>query len=103
MIFKTDVYMQRRAPEAPQNSKMLLVPITSDKGMCGGTNSGIVRNVRELVNNHADRSRLSVVAIGDKGVAGLNRNMPDLVRCCLSDVTKPINYPTIMSIGETIN
>lgn len=102
MIFKTDTYMQRRAPEAPQNPRVLLVPITSDRGMCGGTNSGIVRNVRELVAN-SDRSRLSVFAIGDKGVAGLNRNMPDLVRCCVSDVTKPINYPTMMALGENIN
>jgi F-type H+-transporting ATPase subunit gamma len=99
MMFKCDTYMQRRAPECPQNPKILLVPLTSDKGLCGGTNSGIVRALREFV-NHADRSRLSLFAIGDKGVAGLNRNMPDLMRVAISDVSKPINYPSVMAISE---
>jgi F-type H+-transporting ATPase subunit gamma len=101
MIFKSDTYMQRRAPELPQNPKILLVPLTSDKGLCGGTNSGIVRNLREFV-NHADRSKLSVFAIGDKGISGLVRNMPDLLKVAVSDVSKPVNYPTVMAIAEHI-
>jgi F-type H+-transporting ATPase subunit gamma len=101
MIFKSDTYMQRRAPEVPQNPKILLVPLTSDKGLCGGTNSGIVRNIRTFV-QHYDRSKLSVFAIGDKGIAFLNRNMPDLLKVSVSDVSKPINYPTVMAIAEHI-
>ena len=101
MIFKSDTYMQRRAPEIPQNPKILLVPLTSDKGLCGGTNSGIVRNIRTFV-QHYDRSKLSVFAIGDKGIAFLNRNMPDLLKVSVSDVSKPINYPTVMAIAEHI-
>jgi len=101
MVFKTDLYMQRRAPEAPNNPKTLLVPLTSDKGLCGGVNSGIVRNVRDLVNK-SDRSRMQVFAIGDKGVAGLNRNMPDLMKTAIQDITKPLNYPTCMAIAEHI-
>lgn len=101
MIFKTDLYMQRRAPEAPQNPKTLLVPITSDKGLCGGTNSGIVRCLRDYVKT-TDRSKLSLFAIGDKGVAGLNRNMPDLMKVAISDVSKPINYPTVMAVSEHV-
>lgn len=83
MVFKTDLYMQRRAPEAPANPKTLLVPLTSDKGLCGGVNSSIVRCVRDLVNKSADRSRMQVFTIGDKGVAGLNRNMPDLMKTAI--------------------
>ena len=99
MIFKCDTYLQRKAPEVPSHPKILLVPLTSDKGLCGGTNSGIVRNLREFVNHHA-RTKLSLFAIGDKGVAGLNRNMPDLMRVAISDVSKPVNYPTVMAIAE---
>ena len=101
MVFKTDLYMQRRAPEAPNNPRTLLVPLTSDKGLCGGVNSSIVRTVRDLVNK-SDRSRMQVFAIGDKGVAGLNRNMPDLMKTAIQDVTKPLNYPTCMAIAEHI-
>lgn len=101
MMFKCDTTMQRRAPEEPHNPRTLLVPITSDKGLCGGTNSGIVRALRDFV-NHNDRSKLSLFAIGEKGVAGLNRNMPDLMKIAVSDVAKPINYPTVMAIAEHI-
>jgi F-type H+-transporting ATPase subunit gamma len=70
MIFKSDQYMQRRAPDVNNNPKMLLVPLTSDKGMCGGVNSGIMRNMRDFV-NRSDRSKIQVFCIGDKGATGL--------------------------------
>jgi len=101
IMFKTDTYMQKMAPEAPQNPRTLMVPITSDKGLCGGTNSGIIRTVRDFA-NHSDRSRLALFAVGDKGVAGLNRNMPDLMKVAVSDTAKPINYPTVMALSEHI-
>jgi len=46
---------------------------------------------------------MQVFSLGDKGVAGLNRNMPDLIKTSISDVTKPINYPTVMAIAEHIS
>lgn len=37
---------------------VLLVPITSDKGLCGAVNSSIVRNVKKMVDEgHVNRSR----------------------------------------------
>ena len=41
-----------------------VIVVTTDKGLCGGTNSGIVRNIREYVNTH-DRSKLSLFDIGE--------------------------------------
>lgn len=101
MIFTQDEYMQRRAPDSSLNPRTLIVPITSDKGLCGGTNSNLIRQVRDLVNK-SDRSKMSVFCIGDKGIAGLNRNMPDLLKTSISDTSKPINYPTVMAIAEHI-
>ena len=49
MIFKSDTYMQRRTPEISQSPKILLVPLTSDKGLCGAVNSTIVRECKKLV------------------------------------------------------
>ena len=99
MMFKCDTYMMRRAVEVPANAKTLLVPLTSDKGLCGGTNSNIVRKLVHFVND-SDRSKLSLFAIGDKGVAGLSRGMPDLMKVAISDVSKPMNYPTVMAVSE---
>jgi F-type H+-transporting ATPase subunit gamma len=101
MMFKCDEYMQRRATDAPSNPKMLLVPLTSDKGLCGGVNSSIVRYLRDFV-NHSDRTKIQVFAVGDKGTSGLMRPMPDLIKTSVSEISRPINYPTVMAISEHI-
>lgn len=78
-----------------------MVPITSDKGMCGSINSGIVRDMKEYVLGK-DRARLSVMAIGEKGAVGLTRPMPDLLKNGISEISTPYNYPTAMALGENI-
>lgn len=83
MMLKNDLYMQRRAPEMPSAPRTLLVPITSDKGLCGGVNSQLLRQLREWV-SHEDRSKLSLFACGDKGSGGLLRPLPDMVKQSIS-------------------
>lgn len=102
MIFKSDAYLQRKQVDLPQNPSVLIVPITSDKGLCGSTNSGIIRAVRGYVNEAPDRSKLSIFAVGDKGSAGLRRPMPDLLKVGISEISTPYNYPTVMALGEHI-
>jgi F-type H+-transporting ATPase subunit gamma len=41
-----------------------LVPFTSDKGLCGGVNSGIVRDVRAKI--RANRNGFKLFIIGEK-------------------------------------
>jgi F-type H+-transporting ATPase subunit gamma len=101
MMFKTDLYMQRRTPDMPSAPRTLIVPITSDKGMCGGVNSGLIKQVREFVKNQ-DRSKITVFPIGDKGTSGLMRPMPELVKMSITHTTFPLNYPTVMAISEHI-
>jgi F-type H+-transporting ATPase subunit gamma len=101
MMFKCDTYMQRKAVDTISNPRTLMVPLTSDKGLCGGTNSGIVRLLRDQANS-TDRSKLSLFCIGDKGVAGLSRSMPDLMKVAISNVSAPINYPTVMAIADHV-
>ena len=61
----------------PAVKKSLLVPFTTDKGLCGGTNSNIVREVKSMVK--ADRSAYKVFVVGDKGSVALCRPMPDIL------------------------
>ena len=102
MMFKCDTYMQRKQVDVPHNPTELIVPITSDKGMCGSINSGIVRQVKGYVNDRPDRSKLSIFSVGDKGTTGLARPLPDLLKVGLSEIQTPYNYPTVMAISEHI-
>merc|ERR1712226_1536864 len=50
--------------------KTLIVPMTSDKGLCGGVNSFISRAVKDCVGKlTAQGKECDIVIIGDKGRA----------------------------------
>jgi F-type H+-transporting ATPase subunit gamma len=49
MIFKSDTYLQRKMPLEQPDGSELIIPLTSDKGLCGGVNSSIVREIRNYV------------------------------------------------------
>ena len=49
MIFKSDQFMQRKMPGEVAEPSSVVVPITSDKGLCGAVNSSIVRNIKKMV------------------------------------------------------
>jgi len=75
----------------------LIVPITSDRGLCGGTNSGIVREVRDTVKPNREAYKIAI--IGEKGVGALIRQFPDLLALTFSEVHTPMNFPMAASIA----
>jgi F-type H+-transporting ATPase subunit gamma len=72
--------------------KYLLVPITTDKGLCGGVNSNIIREVKAMVK--ADRSAYKIFVVGDKGSVALSRPMADLLDSAITHTITPMNFPT---------
>jgi len=77
--------------ELPQRT--LIVPMTSDKGLCGGINSFITRNVKDAVMKINDQGKeCDVVVIGDKGRAQLSRAIPEsIVRSC-TEIQSPGSF-----------
>lgn len=101
MVFKTDTYLQKKMVDAPPNPKELLVTMTSDKGLCGSINSGIVRDVRDYIKVR-DRSRCEIFSIGEKSAAAFARSFKDCLKLGISGISTPYNYPTAMAISEHI-
>lgn len=102
-IFKSDLLMQRHTQGLTVGGgKVLVVPITSDRGLCGGINSGLIREIKYKINHSPNRSLFNIFTIGEKGSAALLRPFPDLMRGSISDVSTPLNYPTICSISQQI-
>ena len=83
------------------NASELLVPLTSDKGLCGGINSGIVREIKYYILER-NRSQIKLMPVGEKGSAAFIRPFPDLIPQSISDLAAPCNYPTAMAIAEQI-
>lgn len=101
-MFKSDQFMQRKMPAMPAEPSTTIVPISSDKGLCGAVNSTVVKEVKKIVAASPNRSRLQIFSIGDKGSSGMVRPFPDLLRASISQVGTPYNYPTIMSMAVHI-
>ena len=60
--------------------KHLIVLLTSDRGLCGGFNTGLVKHARLLINDLTQRGHnITIVCIGRKGEEQLKREYKDLI------------------------
>ena len=74
--------------ELPQ--KVLIVPFTSEKGLCGGVNSFISRGLRDCVKKiEAMGKEADVVVIGDKGRGQLRRTVGSRILRSATEVQTP--------------
>lgn len=80
--------------------KSLLVPFTSDRGLCGGNNSSIVRECKQTVN--PNRSGYKLFVIGEKGSLGLLRPFPELVHATASEFSVPITFPSAAALAHQL-
>ena len=102
MMFKSDAYLQRKAPLADiHDASEFLVPLTSDNGLCGGINSNIVRELKTYVKDK-NRAKIRIMPVGEKGSLGMIRPFPDLIKNSISDIGSPCNFPTIMGISDQV-
>jgi len=98
-IFANEGYLQKKnLTFTPKKS--LLVPITSDKGLCGGVNSGIVRDVKSLV--LPNRSAYRIFVLGEKGTSALIRPFPDLLHTSVSEMIYPMNFTVASSLAHLV-
>lgn len=84
-------------------SKTLIVPISSDKGLCGGVNTFISRGVRDAVKKLTEQGKsCDIVTIGDKGRSQLRRTHSELIKKSLTDNIPPGTYGMASSLASDI-
>lgn len=92
-ILQNDEYHKVKIGEFnPQ--KVLMIPITTDRGLCGGINSNLLRELRNVV-SHSDRSRFNIISIGEKGAQALSRPYPDILKESVNELFQPANFYVI--------
>jgi len=96
-IFANENYLQKKGLVFPIK-KSLVVPITSDRGLCGGVNSGIVREVKSFV--APNRTAYKIFVLGEKGTAGFIRHFPDVLHTSISDTVYPMNFTVASSLAH---
>jgi len=90
----------------PEGAKQraLVMPITSDRGLCGGVNSSVVRDTRERIKAlEKEGADVSVITFGFKGTAQLNRTHPAYMLFEISDLgRKPLTWTGVTAITDRI-
>ena len=87
--------------EIPQ--KTLIVPITSDKGLCGGVNSFITKSVKIVASTLKKQGKeFDVVLIGDKGRSQLRRTVGEKIKCSVTHCASPGTFSLAAAIGAEL-
>lgn len=77
------------------------VVVTSDRGLCGGINSGIAKAVRKQI--HAGATAADLFVIGDKGRAQLRREFGHQIRGNVAETfATPPNFSVACAVAEGI-
>lgn len=84
-------------------NKVLIVPFTSDKGLCGGVNSYITRSVKDCAKKlKAAGKDCDIVVIGDKGRAQLKRDYSDKIARSATELVSPGTFALACSLTSEL-
>ena len=83
----------------------LLVVMTSDRGLCGGFNSSIVRAARRKARELTDDGKqVKLYCVGRKGRDQLRRDLGSLIVGHVEDLARPrLTFPKAEKIGATLS
>lgn len=96
----TTVHPLMRRPE--EVKKSLVIVVTSDRGLCGGFNSNVIRlAAREILESKKENRSLDFIAMGRKGRDFLKRNDIN-IRLDLSGSSGSPNYGHVMDIANIV-
>jgi F-type H+-transporting ATPase subunit gamma len=84
--------------------QQLIVVMTSDRGLCGGFNSSIVREARKRIRAHlTDGRQVKVFCVGRKGRDQLRRDFGKLIVGTVEDVgRRKLAYSDAQTVAERI-
>ena len=82
----------------------LVVVMTSDRGLCGGFNSTIVRGARRLIRDlQAQGKEVKILCVGRKGRDQLRRDFGPLIVATIEDVGRPkLGFAAAQTIAERL-
>ena len=92
---------QNKYSEVRVINKVLLVPITSNRGLCGGFNANILKKTVEIEKELNSKSELTILSIGKKSSEFFKKNKYN-VHSTHDDVFQDVNYEDVSKIAELI-
>lgn len=96
-------YQNTSTTDLSLNNK-LIVPISSDRGLCGGINSNVVKATKALItkDNQID-SNASIITVGIKAKDQLQRVYGKVIQTSITDISKKgISFANASLIAEEV-
>ena len=85
----------------PEGKNVLLLLITSDRGLAGGFNTNILRKTRETIKNLDDGIGIETICIGKRGADAMRRmNLP--IMASFQEVTNNTKFEEVLPIGRLV-
>tara|TARA_B100001175_G_scaffold41935_1_gene31196 strand:- start:43 stop:906 length:864 start_codon:yes stop_codon:yes gene_type:complete len=82
-------------------NSVLLVPITSNRGLCGGFNANIIKQTTALIREDFAGKNVSILSIGKKSSEYFKNNNYNVVSIH-DEIYGNLNYESISNISESI-
>ncbi|MDC3154109.1 ATP synthase F1 subunit gamma [Bacteroidota bacterium] len=92
---------QNKYSEVRDVNKILLVPITSNRGLCGGFNANIIKKTIEIEKDLNSKSELTILSIGKKSSEFFKKNKYN-VHSTHDEVFQDVNYEDVSKIAKLI-
>ncbi len=80
--------------------KVLLVPITSNRGLCGALNTNIIKQTMRLIDNEYAGKEVEILTIGKKGYDQLSKKYKVIAN--KSDLFDNLTYEHVAEIAQEI-
>jgi F-type H+-transporting ATPase subunit gamma len=89
-------------PAGVEAEKTMVVPISSDKGLCGGINTTVVK-YSKVVSGLSEEGETSMTIIGEKARGQLSKAYADSVKNVIVDLSKvPLTFATASLVTDAI-
>jgi F-type H+-transporting ATPase subunit gamma len=82
-------------------TKILIVPITSNRGLCGGFNAYIIKRVHELINDQYKNKEISILSIGKKSSEHFSKNKFNIVGSH-DELFNDLTFDNVSSIADDV-
>ena len=89
-------YAQKR-----QVKKVLLVTITSNRGLCGGFNANIIKQAKNLINEEYSNADIKILSIGKKSSEHFDKNGFNIV-AKHDSLFGELNFDSVAEVAENI-
>jgi F-type H+-transporting ATPase subunit gamma len=88
-----------------QVEKILLIPITSDKGLCGSFNSNVIRETEKIIKSYPSigkkKFKIDLICLGKKGWDHFRKRGYNVVGN-YTDLSKNIKYTEVEQIADKV-